>query len=220
MVALCAGLILADAQRTPVFAFDFFEALFGRPLGPEVRAYAPQAPAMGDQPAPAPRSSAGGGMAYCVRLCDGRFFPVSRRRDASTVELCSSFCPAAKTKVFSGSLIDHAVARDGERYSDLPTAFAFRDRLVPDCTCNGKTAGGLAPVSIQDDPTLRQGDVVATQSGFRTVVAPQSGGERLSEAPADLRGRLGALKVAPVLPESAGTQDPDLGGLRTSAQRN
>ena len=44
----------------------------------------------------------GGGrsVAYCVRLCDGRYFPIQRHANASPAQLCSAFCPAAKTQVF------------------------------------------------------------------------------------------------------------------------
>jgi hypothetical protein len=37
---------------------------------------------------------------------------------------------------------------------------------VPDCTCNGKDAFGLAPYDSKYDPTLRPGDIGATKDGF------------------------------------------------------
>jgi len=40
---------------------------------------------------------------------------------------------------------------------------------VAGCTCNGKDQLGLAPVKIEDDPTLRKGDIVAGEG--RTAVA-------------------------------------------------
>ena len=49
-----------------------------------------------------------------------------------------SFCPAAKTQVFSGSEIDHAAAPGGSRYADLQNAFVYREQIIPDCSCNGK----------------------------------------------------------------------------------
>jgi hypothetical protein len=101
-----------------------------------------------------------------VRLCDGRHFPVQRHAGTTPAQLCAAFCPAAKTKVFSGSNIEYASASDGQRYSDLPSAFAYRTKVVADCTCNGKDAFGLAKIDVANDPTLRGGDVVATNSGF------------------------------------------------------
>jgi hypothetical protein len=75
-------------------------------------------------------------------------------------------CPATPTKVFAGGSIDHAVSSDGKRYADLPNAFTYRKELVASCTCNGKTAGGLVRVDVKSDPTLRPGDIVATNDGF------------------------------------------------------
>ncbi len=56
--------------------------------------------------------------------------------------------------------------RDGSRYSDLPNAFAYRQKMVGGCSCNGKTAFGLANIDVKTDPTLRQGDIVATAGGL------------------------------------------------------
>jgi hypothetical protein len=117
---------------------------------------------------PAPTSaapSAGRTVTYCVRLCDGRHFPVQSHSAASAAQLCNSFCPAAPTKVFSGSDISRAVARDGSRYSALENAFAYRTRVVSDCTCNGKDSFGVATIDINTDPTVRTGDLVATETG-------------------------------------------------------
>ena len=107
----------------------------------------------------------GPAVSYCVRLCDGHFFPIQRSA-ATPVEICNSFCPAAHTKIFSGASIDHAVAHDGTRYADLSNAFVYRTRVVPGCSCNGKDAFGLVNMQAAEDPTLRHGDVVATADGF------------------------------------------------------
>src|SRR5438876_5328604 len=59
-----------------------------------------------------PGGGSGRPAAFCVRLCDGRYFPVHHRNAATPVQLCSALCPASKTKVFWGSEIDHASAQD------------------------------------------------------------------------------------------------------------
>jgi hypothetical protein len=104
-------------------------------------------------------------MAYCVRLCDGHPFPV-QSANGSAAQACASMCPAAQTKLYNGSSIDYAVSPDGKRYSALPTAFAYRKQLVANCTCNGRFAGGLARIDVKSDPTLRPGDIVATDTGL------------------------------------------------------
>ena len=67
--------------------------------------------------------------------------------------------------MFYGGSIDHAVSRSGKLYSQLPNAFRYRKELIAGCTCNGKDPGGLAHINVEDDPTLRRGDLVATGDG-------------------------------------------------------
>jgi hypothetical protein len=170
LVAAFAGLLVAAAPA-PAAAqnlFDFFFNGARRPSPPPTAtAYAdPRTDTYAVKPSdPGPRVETGPAVSYCVRLCDGHFFPI-QRSSATPVEICNSFCPASHTKIFSGSSIDHAVAHDGSRYAELTNAFAYRKGVVPGCTCNGKDAFGLAPMKPAEDPTLRQGDVVATENGF------------------------------------------------------
>lgn len=107
-------------------------------------------------------------VAYCVRLCDGHYFPIQHQAGVSPARICSAFCPAAKTRIFTGGVIDRAIAADGSRYTDLGNAFVYRDRLMPNCSCNGKDPLGLAHVDIRNDPTLRPGDIVAGANGLMT----------------------------------------------------
>jgi hypothetical protein len=161
------ALAAAPAPAAAQSLFDFFNGARRPSPPPTATAYAdPQTETLSPQPSnPAPRVETGPTVSYCVRLCDGHFFPIQRSA-ATPIEICNAFCPASRTKIFSGSSIDHAVAHDGTRYAELGTAFAYRDRVVPGCTCNGKDAFGLVNMRAADDPTLRQGDVVATEDGF------------------------------------------------------
>jgi Protein of unknown function (DUF2865) len=114
--------------------------------------------------------SGGSGKAFCVRLCDGRYYPITSSGSNSTpVQMCSAMCPAAKTKVFHGGEIASAADSTGARYSKLDQAFAYRKNVVPGCSCNGKDAFGLVTVDVATDPTLRAGDVVATTDGLKAV---------------------------------------------------
>jgi hypothetical protein len=118
----------------------------------------------------APPALSQGGTSYCVRLCDGRYFPLSSAAASSrpgAAKVCSAMCPAAQTAIFRGGDIDNAYGTNGERYASIGQAYVYRDRLVADCTCNGRDAFGLAPVDVATDPTLRSGDIVATTSGLQ-----------------------------------------------------
>jgi hypothetical protein len=78
--------------------------------------------------------------------------------------------------LFYGSSIDNAAGDNGKPYSELPNAFRYRNELVAGCTCNGKDQTGLAPVKIENDPTLRKGDIVAGENGL--LVAGRSADKR------------------------------------------
>jgi hypothetical protein len=138
-------------------------------------------------------------------LCDGHFFPIQRVSGASPAELCKSFCPAAKTKTFSGSAIDYAVAQDGSRYEDLDNAFVYRERIVSGCTCNGKDVFGLVQLEAKSDPTLRPGDMVATTDGIAAFTGSKRSGNETNFTPvrnysglsSDLRRRLSETRVTP-----------------------
>lgn len=125
--------------------------------------------------APRPRiANGGGGTAWCVRTCDGRYFPITGNDTQGKASSCDNFCPASKTELVYGNDIDHAATAGGKLYSELPNAFKYRDQLVAGCTCNGKDPAGLASVSIEKDPTLRKGDIVAGADGLM-VANPGSG---------------------------------------------
>ena len=139
----------------------------------------------------------------------GRYFPMQNHAGASPAQLCQAFCPAARTRTYSGSAINHAVARDGTRYADLDNAFLYREKVVPDCTCNGKDAFGLVRVQVTSDPTLHPGDIVATNEGLVAVLGTRRTGlqgvsftpiERYTAAPDDLRKKLSDVKVMPAPP--------------------
>jgi uncharacterized protein DUF2865 len=177
-VALAALTSLPSAQ-----AQDFLSALFGAFSGGPPRAPIIQLPFANDGFPLAPRSEFRhlregyyGGQAFCVRTCDGRYFPVSGPDNQSRAASCSSFCPASETKVVYGSNIDDAVTESGRPYSELPNAFRYRDEIVAGCTCNGKDQLGLAAVKIENDPTVRKGDLVASPHGL--MVARRSAEKR------------------------------------------
>jgi hypothetical protein len=174
------ALLGVSALAPAVQAQDFFSALFGGLTGGRPRAPYISMPFANDDPQVAPRAErpryGGGGQAYCVRTCDGRYFPISASDNQSRAASCNSFCPASETKVVYGSAIDNAATETGKPYSELPNAFRYRTEIVAGCTCNGKDQIGLAPVKIEDDPTLRKGDIVAGENGL--LVAARSADKR------------------------------------------
>jgi hypothetical protein len=99
--------------------------------------------------------------------------------------VCDGLCPAAKTKVFVGSDIAQATADDGSTYQKLPNAFVYRERIVPDCSCNGRNSFGTASMKLEDDPTLQPSDLIATKRG---VVSFQAWRKANAYTPIDRKG--------------------------------
>jgi hypothetical protein len=139
---------------------------------------------------------------FCVRLCDGRYFPIDGD-DAG--KACSALCPASRTKIFLGASIDVAAAADGGAYARLPNAFRYRKELVPACTCNGKSPLGLAHIPVAADSTLRAGDIVATAHGLKVFQGAPAARHRSADftpvrrsalVPDDVRRKLRGLRVA------------------------
>ena len=176
-IAALAALFVTDIPSpAPASAQNLLEALFGgfrRAMTPQRRAYVD------------PHRTAEGAVSsgYCVRTCDGRYFPVSGRGRMNAAEMCRAFCPSAPTPIFSGGGID-------------------REKMVPDCSCDGKSPLGLVRFDDADDPTLRTGDIVATANGLMTYRNDGRSGEfsPANAAPGlspSLRQQLTATRVAP-----------------------
>jgi Protein of unknown function (DUF2865) len=204
LLAVLTGTALI-VPTVPASAQGLFDFLFrGQPRRP---APPPSASAYADPNSgyERERSAAPSGAyaVYCVRLCDGRYFPLQRNGGSNAAQLCNSFCPASQTRVFSGGGIDHATATDGTRYASLRNAFAYRERVVDNCTCNGRDPYGLVTLNLTDDSTLRPGDIVATNEGF---VAFNGSGRRQAEftpiesysgLSAEWRQRLAETRIVP-----------------------
>src|SRR5713226_9851254 len=218
--ALAGSAVLAPHMASAEGLFDFF---FG---GAQKQQH--QAPSqanffadpfgLNQQPAPAaPRPVASGsGPAFCVRSCDGKYFPLARG-NATPVQMCQAFCPASATKVFFGGSVDGAYSSNGEHYADSENAFAYRKALRADCTCNGRDPAGLAPVDLTLDTSLRPGDVIATTDGLVAYSGVRVGTSQTAEftpvasypgLTAETRARLGEMKVAPVSADMIANEAP------------
>jgi len=211
--AAAALALVAAAAIQPAAAQTIFEAMFGidhrrAPLPPRVSAYAdPFGQRHYERPLRRITISSehrGPSSGFCVRTCDGLYFPVRGNSGMSAADMCRASCPGASTQVFSGSRsVDHSVGPNGQRYANLDTAFLYRTRKVDGCTCNGRHTFGLVPLKTDNDPTLRPGDIVATNDGLVTF----NGNRRDKTAeftpidkaggPSEWRLRLMSIKVTP-----------------------
>jgi hypothetical protein len=213
---IAAGIVLAamiGGTAAPAQA-GFFDRLVGsitRHIRPpaELRELPQLSPIPGDRIAPQGgenwRTSGNGEprSAFCVRTCDGHYFPVQANAEYTAAQMCNSFCPASETKIYTGSGIDHAVGLDGRPYTELPNAYAYRKKVVANCTCNGKDIFGVARLAAKSDPTLRRGDVIATGKGMMAVTGKTGDGAQFTSANS-YRGfsdryqqQMGSMEVTP-----------------------
>jgi hypothetical protein len=217
MLVACAlaacSLVLAPRGASAEGLFElFFGGLQKKHQAPALANFFADPFGQNQSAAPPPRPvAAAGGAAFCVRSCDGKYFPLSRA--ASAVQLCQAFCPASPTRIFYGSTIEGAVSASGEHYADSENAFAYRKALRSDCTCNGRDPAGLAPVDPMLDSSLRAGDLIATTEGLVAYSGVRIGNSQTAEftpvasyagLSADARARLGEMKIAPVSLEATG----------------
>ena len=206
--AILCALALAPERGSAEALLDFF-------FGGQREQHQPSffAKLFNNSPPPvAPRPAiASSGPAFCVRSCDGKYFPLTRG-SASPAQMCQAFCPASPTKVFFGPSIDSAYAASGERYIDTDNAFAYRKALRSECTCNGHNPAGLAPLDLALDGSLRPGDLVATTDGLAAYSGIRVGNDRAPDfAPVasfpgltpEVRARLNDMKVAPARADMA-----------------
>jgi hypothetical protein len=192
MMLVAAATLAGAIALTPRMAVaeGLFELFFGGVQKQQQQKAPPQANFFADpfglnppQPAPPPRQVASGsGPAFCVRSCDGRYFPLTTRGNA-----------------------------------DSDNAYTYRKAMRADCTCNGRDPAGLAPVDLTLDTSLRPGDVIATTSGLVAYSGVRTG---INQSPeftpvasypgltADVRARLGEMKVAPVAAEMLANDVP------------
>jgi hypothetical protein len=198
VAAIAAAAILAPTQGRAEGLFDF---LFGS-NAPWAAPPPREAPRWRDRPPEARAGvrsanpgSSGAGDGFCVRTCDGYFFPLIKSSNATRQQSCEYACPSAPMAIYHGSSIEGARNHKGDRYTVLPTAFSFRDKATKQCACNEPQSSQDFFVRIsRSDPTLRSGDILVEGNG---AVAYRGSDfvplDRASFVPSQIRERLRAI---------------------------
>lgn len=234
-----AAICLGQPAQTPTQngPGSLLDALFGRhrdpynepPGGPDLNSRQgtisseplanPGAPANLDHAAPSGKRLGGGGLAICVRECDGGFFPVSYsswHHSADDLQrLCTARCPNAKVDLYSmavGGDIGAARSADGQSYRDLPNAFLFRKTHVQDCGCKPKGESWAQALAKSDADALlgeaQAGDIIVNQQQSDQMAQPPA----LRQTAAQKQGKVLPVKQRPN--HAAKKQSPMLAPLR------
>jgi hypothetical protein len=115
---------------------------------------------------------AASGSRYCVRTCDGYYFPLSSRGAVGQdAEACQASCPGAPMEVFTRADddgIEDATSIKGKSYSELPASLSYRTQLTQACSCKIEKKRGFA--ALLEDATLVRGDIVVTEKGVYVFV--------------------------------------------------
>lgn len=175
-----AGLAFAMALGTalvvpaPAGAQDLLDFLFGgdeaapaaretkRPSG-DVR-FGPGRAARNEGGGSGRGSSHTGG--YCVRTCDGYFFPLIKSARATRQQSCNFACPSATVEIYDGSSIESSRSARGQTYKALMDSLAGRTEASARCSCNDPlTSAAHSREAARTDPTLQTGDFVIEDEG-------------------------------------------------------
>jgi hypothetical protein len=148
-------------------------------------------------------SGPGLGLAVCVRLCDGYFFPSNAASGGDAT--CAAQCPDAPSALYrepAGSdSIEDAISTTGASYTALPAAGRFRTVSDSACTCHREAVSYSK--RILHDPTLRKGDMVMTPKGIVVYEGSDSSAIRWADfvdvaksrlAPSAMRADLSKLR--------------------------
>ena len=114
--------------------------------------------------------------AFCVRTCDGAYFPVSfatvPARFPDDERSCKALCPAAEATLFAyrnpGEDINQAVSISGQPYTSLPNAFKFRTEFNPSCACKAAGQTWSDALKTIDDKAV-EGDIIVTEESARKM---------------------------------------------------
>jgi hypothetical protein len=148
-----------------------------------------------------------GGDAYCVRTCDGYYFPISYStvpgRFADDQKSCQRLCPAAEAVLYSyrnpGEDMQQAVSVNGHPYTELPNAFRYRREINAACSCRRPGQSWADALKNADDrSTIERGDIVVTQDKAKQLsLAPGQAKATKANAKAAAAAAAAAAAVAP-----------------------
>ncbi len=117
----------------------------------------------------------------CVRTCDGFYFPISYSttpsRFAEDEKVCQRMCPAAEVALYThrnpGEEMAQAVSTSGRLYTELPTAFRYRQEVNSACSCRRAGQSWADALKHLDDNTLERGDIVVTDERAKQLSQPK-----------------------------------------------
>ena len=135
----------------------------------------------------------------CVRLCDGKFYPVSANASPLDFTLqkaqCQNSCPASDTDLFYHSIVgqetkDMVSATTNQSYASLPTAYRFQQTTTKqsdECSCGalGSVEFGEKPRANASLPSPTDEDTTGTKAMTDAATEPATHEQPKQEAKVD-----------------------------------
>jgi hypothetical protein len=118
----------------------------------------------------------------CVRTCDGYYFPVSfattQDRFLEDERACQRMCPAAEVALYAhrnpGEEVNQAVAMNGRPYTELPSAFRYRQEYSSACSCRRPgESWAQALKNLENRSTLESGDIMVDDQRAKLLSQPK-----------------------------------------------
>ena len=176
-IMLPVALVSLLAASAPAGAEDLLDFLFGpeQEAAPQRETRTPSGDVRFGPKRPVKKASAGGGGGgrgathvggYCVRTCDGYFFPLIKSSRATRQQSCNFACPSATVEIYDGANIETSRNARGETYKSLLESVAGRADASARCSCNDpSTSAAYSRDAARTDPTLQTGDFVIEDEG-------------------------------------------------------
>ncbi len=118
----------------------------------------------------------------CVRTCDGYYFPISfatlQSRFLEDERACQRMCPAAEVLLYAhrnpGEEVNQAVSMQGRPYTELPSAFRYRQEYSAACGCRRPgESWAQALKNLENRSTLESGDILVDDQRAKLLSQPK-----------------------------------------------
>jgi hypothetical protein len=90
-------------------------------------------------------------------------------------------CPAADVALYThrnpGEEIEQAVSIGGRPYTELSTAFKYRQEYNSACSCRAAGQSWADALGVGRDATVQQGDIIVTEERAKQLAQPKAPGQ-------------------------------------------
>jgi len=159
----------------------------------------------------------------CVRTCDGYYYPISFATTPDHFrideQVCQRTCPAAEVSLYTyhnpGEDVQQAVSLNGRLYTELPTAFHYRQSLDPACSCRKPGQSWADALKTLNDSTVEQGDIVVNAERSKRLSQSRDANGRPIKPDPRAANAVSPPPAASMPAASTATEDPTKRQVRT-----